>query len=224
MPNLSGLDVSHHQGVIDWASVNLADLNFCFIKATDGIPTGSDTGVDPQFAANWAGAKSIGMIRGAYHFFRPARLVVDQVSNFAAQVTALDLQDLPPALDLEIPKDNPTAWITITPAQAIAMAIDWLTRVQTLYNRKPIVYMDLNFYNTVLGGDVGDLKNYALWIARYTSASDPGAPADWNSWQFWQYDEQGSTSGIDSSLYVDLDRFNGSLDDLKTFIAGSIIF
>lgn len=158
----NGFDVSHYQGGITWANVNLADVYFCYIKATDGIPTDTDTGVDDQFAANWAGAKSIQMIRGAYHFFRPARLVADQVANFTAQVGALDLQDLPPALDLEIPTDDPTAWSGIEPSQAITIALDWLTRVQTLLGRKPIVYMDLNFYNTVLGGDAGELKIYPL--------------------------------------------------------------
>lgn len=193
---LNGFDVSHHQGDITWPNVNLADVYFCFIKATDGVPTDTDTGVDDHFAENWAGADSIKILRGAYHFFRPARPVAAQVANFTAQVGMLNLQDLPPVLDLEIPTDDPTAWSGIDPSQAVAMALDWVTRVQALLSRKAIVYMSPDFYRTVLGADAGGLKNYPLWIAQYTDASDPDALADWNTWQFWQYSRTGSVAGI----------------------------
>ncbi len=220
---LSGIDVSHHQGDISWQLLDLTDVNFCFIKATDGVPTDTDTGVDPKFSTNWSGTKSAGLIRGAYHFFRPARPVAGQVANFTAQVGTLDLKDLPPALDLEIPQDDPTAWTGVTPSQAVSLALDWLNRVQILLGRKPIVYMDLNFFSQVLGGSAAGLQSYALWIARYTNASDPGAPSDWNAWTFWQYSETGTHIGIGSPGNLDLNWFNGSEDDLKSFIASSIV-
>src|ERR1044071_4652605 len=61
----SGVDVSYHNGTIDWAKVKAAGNAFTFIRISDG--TGFH---DPQFAANWAGARAAGVIRGIYQFFR----------------------------------------------------------------------------------------------------------------------------------------------------------
>tara|TARA_Y100001933_G_scaffold248756_1_gene283035 strand:+ start:378 stop:620 length:243 start_codon:yes stop_codon:yes gene_type:complete len=63
---LFGIDVSHHQGAIDWAKVKAAGVHYCFMKATEG-----STFKDKRFDFNWNQAKAHGIIRGAYHFFRP---------------------------------------------------------------------------------------------------------------------------------------------------------
>src|SRR5262245_24710768 len=63
---LSGIDVSHWQGAIDWAQVKASGRAFAIAKATEGT-----TFVDPSFAANWAGMKQQGVVRSAYHFFHP---------------------------------------------------------------------------------------------------------------------------------------------------------
>lgn len=218
MPTTEGFDVSHFQGAISWADLPLDEVKFCFIKATDG-----GSGKDSKFASNWAGAKSVSLIRGAYHFFRPASAVADQVNNFVNQVGDLDLQDLPPVLDLEIPGDDPAAWATIGMPEAANLAVDWLNQVQTATGRKPIIYTNKQFYTNVLDSDASLLKGDALWFARFTTATDPGIPPDWDTWQFWQYFDQGKLSGIDSGIDVDLDRFKGSLDDLKAFVAASVV-
>tara|TARA_B100000683_G_C12168523_1_gene423236 strand:+ start:363 stop:605 length:243 start_codon:yes stop_codon:yes gene_type:complete len=63
---LFGIDVSHHQGAIDWAKVKAAGVHYCFMKSTEG-----STFKDKRFDFNWNQAKAHGIIRGAYHFFRP---------------------------------------------------------------------------------------------------------------------------------------------------------
>jgi lysozyme len=218
MPTIDGFDVSHFQGAITWTDLPLQDVKFCFVKATDG-----GTGKDNRFAANWAGANAVELIRGAYHFFRPGTAVAAQVANFINQVGALDLQDLPPVLDLEVPGDDQTAWLGIGMPQAANLVIDWLNQMEAATGRKPIVYTNRQFYTDVLGSDASLLKGYSLWFARFTTADDPGIPPDWDTWQFWQFTDQGKLSGIDSDLNVDLNRFNGSLDDLKAFVAASIV-
>ena len=62
-----GLDVSHYQGAIDWIQVAAATRTVTFAKATEGT-----TLVDPTYAINRAGANSLGLKLGAYHFGRPA--------------------------------------------------------------------------------------------------------------------------------------------------------
>jgi GH25 family lysozyme M1 (1,4-beta-N-acetylmuramidase) len=74
---LAGIDVSHHQGEVNWHAVAEAGISFAFAKATEGA-----TFVDPQFLRNWALIKDAGIVRGAYHFFRPSKPAESQVTNF----------------------------------------------------------------------------------------------------------------------------------------------
>ena len=63
---LPGIDVSRHQGTIDWAQVAASGQRFVLAKATEGLLT-----VDPTYATNRAGAMAAGLEFGAYHFARP---------------------------------------------------------------------------------------------------------------------------------------------------------
>ena len=60
---IHGIDVSNHQGDIDWQAVRASNVKFAYIKATEG-----GDHVDQRFAQNWAGAKAAGVKHGAYHF------------------------------------------------------------------------------------------------------------------------------------------------------------
>ena len=66
-PTVKGVDVSHWDGAIDWVKLAGAGQSFGIAKATEGV-----TFVDPMFQANWTAIKAAGLVRGAYHFFRPA--------------------------------------------------------------------------------------------------------------------------------------------------------
>lgn len=90
-----GIDVSHHQGVIDWDRVGEDNIDYAYIKSTEG-----ETLVDEKFAANWAGAGDAGISRGAYHFFSLCSAGAGQARNFLTTVPA-DVTALPPAVDLE---------------------------------------------------------------------------------------------------------------------------
>lgn len=76
-----GVDVSHHQGDIDWTALAQDDVSFAYIKATEG-----GDWVDPKFTENWEAAHEAGVIRGAYHFFTFCRSGVDQAANLIATV------------------------------------------------------------------------------------------------------------------------------------------
>lgn len=90
-----GIDVSNHQGVIDWEAVARDEIRSAYIKATEG-----ETFVDERFADNWAGAAAAGVRRGAYHFFSLCSPGASQAASFL-RVVPRDADALPPALDLE---------------------------------------------------------------------------------------------------------------------------
>ena len=68
LPNFEvhGIDVSHYQNRIFWDSVRAADIQFAFVKATEGA-----TFQDSFFCKNWDEMAENGLKRGAYHYFRP---------------------------------------------------------------------------------------------------------------------------------------------------------
>jgi lysozyme len=94
-----GVDVSNHQGEIDWIAVAHDDIEFAYIKATEG-----GDWVDPWFDRNWQEARSAGIDVGAYHYFTLCQSGSEQAEHFLATVPIHEA-DLPAALDLEYAGD-----------------------------------------------------------------------------------------------------------------------
>lgn len=204
MDYVSGIDVSYWEAGIDWKKVRGDGIRFVFIKATEG-----EQYVDPTFDDNWLGAKSVGILRGACHFFHPNMNPVKQAENFLQVVRGMgDDGELPPVLDLEV-TDNQSNQIIIERAKA------WLDRVQQNLGVTPIIYSNPGFlkYNFSVpgGGPPFWTKGHGLWVANY-GQPEPSLPPGWLSWSFWQYSETGKVNGINAS--VDMDWFNGSVEDL----------
>lgn len=197
---IQGIDVSHHQDSIDWKAVAAAGMQFAYAKASEGAGF-----TDPAFAANYAGILGAGMLRGAYHFFDVAPAPLDQVANFLKALGTPRPDDLPPMLDLESggSQDGPAI---------VRGALQWLDQVQQAVGRTPVVYCTGRFWTDVLGNPE-KLKEFPFWIAEYTGADAPALPAGRPSYSLWQYAQTGKVQGISGP--VDLDWFNGSLDQLR---------
>ncbi len=196
---VQGIDVSHYQSHIDWSLVAGQALDFAFVKATEGA-TLSDT----LFCQNWEAMKQAGLLRGAYHFYRPRVSARKQVENFSSLVD-LEYGDLPPVLDVEV-LDGAGKIQLITGMRT------WLFLVELKYQVKPIIYTNLKFYNKYLAGQFDE---YPLWIARYNRREPVLACG--REWDFWQYGNRGQLEGIEGD--VDFNVFRGSrsaLDSLRT--------
>jgi len=195
---LTGIDVSHYQGHVDWQAVSAAGCAFAFAKATEG------TGVtDPYFAANWAGMKAAGLARGAYHFFRPAEDAKQQAAHFLSTVQ-LAPGDLPPVLDVET-NDGVANSAIVSGVQL------WLEAVEPVAGVTPIIYTAASFWNAHLNDQFGA---YPLWIAHYTNAPAPSPlPAGWADWAFWQYSQSLHIGGVNGA--ADHNYFNGASADLQ---------
>lgn len=216
---LFGIDVSHHNGVIDWKKVKDAGVNFVFIKASEGMTLG-----DNKFATNIAQARAQGIPAGAYHFFIPTSSVAEQVKNFCNQVGTLRAGDLPPVLDVEVPSRWITApteaaqvhavWLRLTVEERVRRVVEWMDGVEKQLGVTPILYASSKFVGDILGNSP-KLAKYPLWVAHYKVAA-PTVPAPYTTWTFWQDSETGTVSGVSGK--VDTDWFNGTaaeLDALK---------
>lgn len=217
MATVPGIDVSYWNAGIDWPKVRAAGQRFVFAKASEG-----DGYLDPTFDDNWRGAKAAGLLRGAYHFFRANLDAKKQASKFIDYVKSMnDDGELPPVLDIETGDGQSRDKI-------IARAKTWLDLVEAAFNRKPIIYSGQYFlqdyFSEAGGGPPAWARDYPLWLAQYPNTYVEGAqpylPRGWFKWTFWQYSEKGRVNGINAK--VDLNLFNGSLEDLYRF-AGSEI-
>ncbi len=200
--SIHGIDVSHHQSLIDWKDVKGMQvkgirMGFAFLKATEGLGR-----VDGQFRRNWHKAGEIGMPRGAYHFFISSKSGKAQAENFIETVE-LKPGDLPPVLDVEQTNGAGIADIR----QRVK---DWLVMAEAHYKVKPIIYTNVDFYNNYLAGVFDD---YPLWVAHYLVKDKPRIE---RRWLFWQHSEKGRVNGIDA--YVDFNVFNGDSSDFKKLL------
>ncbi len=204
-----GIDVSHFQGVVDWRRVRKTGAVFAFAKATEGINT-----TDSAFANNWNGMADAGIIRGAYHFYSASRDAAQQAQHFIDVLGTIEADDLPPVLDLEdrlgIAKNG------ITKAQLINSVNTFLRIIEDAYGIPPIIYADPSFWKQYMTPDYGD---YPLWIAN-PHVARPIIPSDWDTYTFWQYENRGRVDGIAPGTNVDLNYFNGSVQDLINFARG----
>lgn len=134
---LHGIDVSHHQYDIDWQqvvrkSVNGKPISFVFIKATQ-----ASWHVDTRFHYNWQQAKKQGLIRGAYHFFKPGVDGKAQALHFIRNVR-LEEGDFVPVLDVEV-ADGMSK-------KALQREVkEWLHTVERHYGKRPMIYSGKRF-------------------------------------------------------------------------------
>lgn len=197
-----GIDVSHHNGQVNWKVVRAGGTDFAFMKATEG-----DGFVDASFADNWQNARDAGVLRGAYHFFSPLVDPAAQAAHFIATVGALLPGDLPPVIDVESGELDQRS-----PGELLDALGVWLGQVKSALGLTPIIYTGRFIWQDRLGGSAR-FADHPLWIAQYTSASKPTLPSGFPDWLFWQFSEDGKASGISGN--VDPDRFNGDLVKLR---------
>ncbi len=207
--SIFGIDVSHHNGTINWNDVPRSQANFVFCKATQGRSF-----IDPMLHAYMNELKRIDFIRGVYHFltFKDVS-AIDQVNNFINSGIDFSMPGtLPPVLDVEWQQsDSLNQFIIDNRAQCVKKIKDWLDAVEVATGRLPIIYTNRSFWKDYLDNPAG-FQNYPLWVASYRNDA-PRLPEGWDDYSIWQYTESGSVQGISGN--VDKNVFNGNMNNLK---------
>lgn len=193
-----GIDVSRHQGTIDWSAVkkSLPDLAFVYVKCTEGA-----THVDPMFSTNAAGAHGQGFNVGAYHYFRMTSSAHDQFRNFKGQMEK-NVLDLIPMVDVETNDGKQRHELQ----DSLQVFLDLLEKE---YGKKPMLYGTNRSYNEFCAPE---FNGYPMYIGRY--GNDAPVVKGPSHYTIWQYSEEGSISGIQKP--VDLCRFHPdcSIEDI----------
>jgi GH25 family lysozyme M1 (1,4-beta-N-acetylmuramidase) len=205
-PPPQGMDVSSHQGNVDWRTAYSKGARFAYVKATES--TGY---TNPYFSQQYNGSKSAGLVRGAYHFALPNRSSgATQADYFIAHGGnwASDGSTLPPMLDIEYDPYGSNICYGMSGSAMSRWISDFSARIHSRTGRNPTIYTTRNWWNTCTGSN-GSFGSNPLFLACYCRTVGR-MPAGWSHQTIWQYNSQGTFPG-------DQDVFNGSYADLRRF-------
>lgn len=199
-----GVDVSHYQGDIDWDILSGEDIDFAFIKATEG-----SSYVDPLYEYNARKAAKTGLKIGAYHFFSFDSPGETQAENFVSTVGDGDGM-LPPTVDLE-PYGRYRRGLP--PKDSVKPELDsLLNALEEYYGKKPIIYTTERAYKKYLANGY---EEYDIWIR---SVFRSPKLSDSREWTFWQYSDKGRLHGYSGEEgFIDLNVFRGTLEEFYRY-------
>jgi lysozyme len=193
---LLGVDVSHHQGAIDWDGLKRSGTAFAYIKASEG-----ENFNDPRFTRNWYAAEQAGMRRGAYHFFTLCRTGKLQAENFI-RVVPKDPKALPPVVDAE----HMGPCRDSSPIKDVVAELRvFLDLVGQHYGKRPVIYTTREFHDAFL---IGAFPKERFWIR--SLVVEPAFRE--SQWLFWQYHNRGRRAGVSGP--VDLNAYRGTEAEL----------
>lgn len=192
---IAGVDLSHYQGTVDWEILSNEDIQFAYIKATEG-----SSHVDEQFAANWQQAGKTSLKVGAYHFFSFDSPGETQAMNF---ITSVGIRDgmLPPAIDVEYYADKRNNPPDSKAVQEQLQAM--ICQIESYYQTAPVIYATEEVWERYLKGHFDD---YPIWIRNVITKPKIQEP-----WTFWQYTNRARLKGYTGEeTFIDLNVFHGS--------------
>jgi len=197
--SIRGVDVSEYQGDIDWIVLANQDIDFAFVKATEG-----SSYTDEHFSENWENASKTDLRIGAYHFFSLESSGKSQAEHFCNTVEAVENM-LPPVVDVE-----PYGTYKDISEENLSELTDWLTVTEEYYGIKPIIYTTSKWYNKLIKDSFPD---YDIWIR--SVYSKPNKDVEWT---FWQYSNRMRLGGYDGEeKYIDMNVFCGSAEEFAGY-------
>lgn len=183
-----GVDISAHNGTVEFDSLAAAGIDFVYMKASEGA-----TWRDARFEENYTGARAAGLEVGVYHFFRfdvPGwRQSVNLLNSIKGRVVSL-----PVAIDVE-EWGNPANYTT----EDVRANLRSMVELLRLNGREPIIYTNKNGYNRFVRGYFDDVD---LWICSFTTPP----LGNHDDWLMWQHSHSGSLPGVNGK--VSFDTFN----------------
>lgn len=209
-----GIDVSHHNGEIDWDKVSNNNIKFAFAKATERA-----TFQDSKFQDNFQEIKDNDIKAGAYHVFR-----MTPDSQFENIIDALNATDFSPGDRLAINVttgicgagqtsdcDDPAKYTNQERAEKLHSLLTELE--EGIYKYKPIVYTSPEIWDAYFVQSGHDFSEYPLWVVDYRGKSNPQLPKDWQDTgkihDYWNYNDKATIEGITGNVSINSDNFVG---------------
>lgn len=192
-----GIDVSSHQGDIDWEAVKAEGVEFVFVRAVyRGYGTGKLV-VDEKCLQNIEGAQAVGIDVGVYVFSQAISQaeVLEEASTVIGLLDGYTLQ-LPIVFDVEKVADSTARTNALTVQERTDLTKTFLEAV------KNAGYQPMFYHNTEMGAmllDLTQLTEYPKWFAGYNR--EFYWPYEYD---IWQYSETGRVNGINGNVDLDI--------------------
>ncbi|HAN20746.1 MAG TPA: glycoside hydrolase family 25 [Clostridiales bacterium] len=199
-----GVDVSSYQGKIDWNVLTKQDIDFAFIKATEG-----SSYIDPFFEDNYSNANKTNLRIGAYHFFSFESSGANQAKHFISVVQKTNNM-LPSFVDIEFYgnyEKNPPSKEKVQSELTVL-----LEKLEEHYGIKPIIYATEKSYKMFISSSYQD---YDIWIrdVYFSPLLDDG-----RKWTFWQYTNREKLDGYNGEeMFIDMNVFYGSKEEFDNY-------
>ena len=196
------MDVSRHQGTIDWAKVKASGrVDGVMIRAmgNSGAGKASKPYLDPYFARNYAECTRVGLPVGVYGYFKATtKAQADKELALFKQALGGRTFQLPVAVDIEDEVQKPLGKAALTDLTAHV-----LSTVES-WGVYAMLYTGLWFGSTFLYMGGAALKPYDVWLARYPKDKTKTKPKDKPKTAFafgmWQYTSTARVPGVSTNV------------------------
>ena len=203
---VNGVDVSAHQGSIDWAKAKADGVDFAIIRiGYRGYGSAGNMAEDSWFVRNIEAAKAAGVMVGIYFYSQALNTLEARAeAKYTLKLLGDYELDLPIFMDYEFSPVSSGRFTsgTISKITATANVRAFCEYIEE-NGYEAGLYANLNFLNkTVDGKSLGE--EYPIWVAQYYSTCNYK-----NDYTYWQYSSSGSVNGISTRADVNfwyLDR------------------
>lgn len=205
-----GLDISHHQDLaLDLARCKREDIDFIFLKATEG-----NSFVDDEFAANLAEARRAGLLVAAYHYVRGNVSAAAQVAHIAKYV----------------PKSVPVIPDTEDGGGELPLTRELITKMRAAGYRVPLMYLPKWYWQQIGSPSMAGLP--PLWASRYPDMVQGSIQDEWADVPASYWTGYGglsvsvlqftSSAAVAGHAPLDANAFRGTAAQLAALFGGTV--
>lgn len=206
VPQFDCIDVSKHQGTIDWSAVKAAGYDYVIIRAGHTWASNSKPltpNQDPCFTSYIHGAYNAGLQVGVYYFSQAlteaearteAKTFVNWIAPYKSMIT------LPAVMDYETYNESGCRF---TESVAKSRGKSQLTKNAQAFceivrgaGYEPMVYANKSFLKDRINASTLESSGYGIWLAHYTNSTDYTT----TGFSIWQYSSSGKVSGISGNV------------------------
>ena len=186
-----GIDVSKHNGTIDWNAVKNDGVDFAIIRCGYRGSSSGALVIDPLYYTNMAGAQSAGISTGVYFFTQAVNEAeaVEEASMVLELLSGYSLQ-MPVYLDVEKSNGRGDA-ISVEERNAVCRA--FLSTIKNAGYTTGIYSNKLWFENRI---STASFLDNQIWLAQYVDIPTYGA----TRYDMWQYTSKGHVAGISGNV------------------------
>ncbi|MBQ8349596.1 MAG: glycoside hydrolase family 25 protein [Ruminococcus sp.] len=195
--SIAGIDVSEHQGDIDWNAVKNAGIEFAIIRVGYRTYGGGEITLDTTFEQNLRNADAAGIKTGVY-FFSQAIDPEEAIEEADAVIDAIRPYNItyPVIFDWELIVGDSARTDAMTVDNLADACISFCERVKSA-GYTPMIYQNKN--TTMFKLDLPKLKDYDFWLAEYGDK-----PTYYYDYQMWQYSSTGKVPGINGEVDMNI--------------------